>query len=85
MPMHTRPSGESRGLVRRFRRRSSVRLLKPRRRRALARRLREVAARTPDRDPLLRRHDYLLHERVATVRAELLEIAALLEHSQVTS
>jgi hypothetical protein len=40
--------------------------------------LRTVARATPSRDPLRRRFDVLLYDRVAEVRADLLEIAQLL-------
>jgi hypothetical protein len=52
-----------------------------RNRRILARWLRLTASHATDRDPIRRRHDVLLHYRAAAVRTELLEIAALLEHT----
>jgi hypothetical protein len=42
--------------------------------------LRRLATRRPPRHAACRRFEALLHERVALVRGDLLEIAALLEH-----
>jgi hypothetical protein len=50
-----------------------------RKRRALVAWLRRVAAHTIDRDPIRRRFEVLLPDRVAGVRADLLELADLLE------
>ncbi len=50
-----------------------------RRRRKLVRGLRSVAARTPAPDPVHRRRELLLLDRVAEIRADLLHLAALLE------
>ena len=58
-----------------------VRLVSARNRRILARWLRRTAGRAPSRDPIRRRHDLLLYDRVTVVRADLLEIAVMLEHS----
>jgi hypothetical protein len=73
------------GILQRLRGRRAARKHAPvvsaRARRMLARRLRLTASRATDRDPIRRRHDVLLHYRAAAVRTELLEIAALLEHS----
>lgn len=60
--------------------RGSARLFNDRTRRRLVRSLRRLATRTPPRHAACRRFEVLLHERVALVRADLLEIAALLEH-----
>ena len=54
------------------------RALTSRRRRALVAALCRAASATPSRDPLRRRFDLLLHDRVREVRADLLEIAVLL-------
>jgi len=51
-----------------------------RRRRRLIRRLRRLAAATPARDPLRRRADPWLHERLAAVRVDLIALADTLEH-----
>jgi hypothetical protein len=53
-----------------------------RRRRALVRWLRRTADHTFDPDPVRRRTEVLLHERVVPVRGELLELAATLESTQ---
>lgn len=59
--------------------RRGARLFSDRTRRRLVRALRGLATRKPPRDPARHRFEVLLHERVALVRGELLEIAALLE------
>jgi len=59
--------------------RGSARLFSDRTRRRLVRSLRRLATRKPPRDAAGRRFEVLLHERVALVRGDLLEIAALLE------
>jgi hypothetical protein len=59
--------------------RKHARLMSTRNRRAMARRLRDIAKAASDRDPIRRRNDVLLHYRAAAVRTELLEIAALIE------
>ena len=55
------------------------RALSARRRRALVAALSRVASATPSPDPLRRRFEVLLHDRVREVRGDLLEIALLLE------
>ncbi len=62
--------------------RRSASLFNNRTRRQLVRSLRELARRTAVGDAPRRRFDVLLQERVAPVRGELLEIAALLEHDR---
>jgi hypothetical protein len=59
-----------------------TRLTNARNRRALARWLRRTANRTPQTHPLARRREALLDYRAAAVRTELLEIAALIEHTR---
>jgi hypothetical protein len=73
--------GEGVGLVggRRWRGRKRARLLSARERRILVRWLRRTANRAPDRDPLRRRRELLLCDRVAVARTDLLEIAVMLE------
>ena len=61
------------------RRARRARLISPRNRRAIARWLRRTAAHTQPAHPLARRRETLLHYRVAAVRTDLLEIAAMLE------
>lgn len=61
--------------------RRRARLLTPRNRRAIARWLRRTAAHTQAPHPLVRRRETLLHYRVAAVRTDLLEIAALLDRA----
>lgn len=57
-------------------------MIKERRhRRMLARWLRRTAGHSPARDPIRRRHELLLADRVAAVRADLIEIAAMLERA----
>jgi hypothetical protein len=79
-------SGEQVGLVgvrrRRGRGRKRARLLSARERRILVRWLRRTANRAPDRDPLRRRREVLLCDRVAVTRTDLLEIAAMLERAR---
>jgi hypothetical protein len=58
-----------------------ARLLSARERRILVRWLRRTANRPPDRDPLRRRREVLLCDRVAVARTDLLEIAAVLEQA----
>ena len=53
--------------------------LSSRRRRALIAELSRVASAMPSPDPLRRRFEMLLHDRVREVRGDLLEIALLLE------
>jgi hypothetical protein len=60
------------------------RLLSARKRRMLARWLRRTANRAVDPHPVSRRRELLLCDRVAAVRGELLEIAALLEQRTQT-
>lgn len=70
---HTRARGGSpRG-------RNQARPVRPRDRHRLARRLRRTARQRPSRDPIRRRYELLLTDRVIAVRAELLEIAAALD------
>jgi hypothetical protein len=59
-----------------------ARLTNTRNRRVLARWLQRTANRTPRRHPLARRREALLDYRAAAVRTELLEIAALIEHTR---
>jgi hypothetical protein len=61
--------------------RKRARLTGSRHRRAIARWLRRTARHSPKPHPLARRRETLLHYRVALVRAELLEVAAILEHT----
>jgi hypothetical protein len=73
------------GIVQRYRARIAARrrarLISRRNRRAIARWLRRTAAHTQPLHPLARRRETLLHHRVAAVRADLLEIAAMLERA----
>jgi hypothetical protein len=75
------------GIIERWRERTAARhvarLLSPRSRRALARRLRQTAdvARAHKPGAFRRHREPLLQLRVAAVRADLLAIAALLEHT----
>jgi hypothetical protein len=75
------------GIIERWRQRAAahrqVRLISARNRRALARRLRHTADVTPGHEPgaFGHRRKPLLPLRVAAVRADLLEIAVLLEHT----
>jgi hypothetical protein len=59
-----------------------ARLTNARNRRFLARWLRRTANRTPQMHPLARRREALLDYRAAAVRTDLLEIAALIEHTR---
>lgn len=52
------------------------------RRRVIVRWLRRTANRTEESEPIARRRQPLLHYRAATVRTELLEIAAVLDGAQ---
>jgi hypothetical protein len=61
--------------------RKRARLISPRHRRVIARWLRRTARHGHQHHPLARRRETLLHDRVAVVRDELLEIAAILEHA----
>jgi hypothetical protein len=61
--------------------RQRARLLSARNRRTLARWLRRTANRTQHPRPRTRTPEPLLHYRVAAVRSDLLEIAAILEHA----
>lgn len=61
--------------------RKRMRLVGVRNRRILAAQLRLTARHASDRDAIRRRHDVLLHYRAAAVRTDLLEIAALLQHT----
>lgn len=55
--------------------------MSPRTRRRLVASLRNLASREAPRGGTRRRFEVLLHDRVALVRADLLEIAALLEQA----
>jgi hypothetical protein len=66
----------ARGIRERWRERTAAR-----KRSVLARWLRRTANRRPERDPIARLRQPLLHERAAAVRSELLEIAAMLERA----
>jgi hypothetical protein len=59
--------------------RKSARLISPRNRRRIARWLRRTATHAQEPHPLARHRETLLHYRVAAVRTDLLEIAAMLE------
>jgi hypothetical protein len=59
--------------------RRQARVVSARNRRVLAQWLRRTVHHPVDRDPTRRRREILLCDRVAAVRTELLEIAALLE------
>jgi len=61
--------------------RKQARLISARNRRVLARWARRTANRTNDPHPFARRRQALLNYRVAAVRTDLLEIAALLERA----
>jgi hypothetical protein len=61
--------------------RKRARLIGARNRRVITRWLRRTARQTKPTSPLARRRETLLHDRVALVRADLLEIAAFLEHA----
>jgi hypothetical protein len=66
----------------RHRQPAGSRLFGDRARRRLVKSLRKLANRRPARDGTCRRFEVLVHERVAPVRGDLLEIAALLEHER---
>jgi hypothetical protein len=72
-------------ILERWRERSAERkrrrLVSARSRRVLAHRLRRTGNRSHDPDPVRRHRETRLHYRAAAVRAELLEIAALIEHA----
>jgi hypothetical protein len=74
-----------RGTVGRYRARAAsrkrARLIGLRNRRLIARWLRRTAAHVHEPHPLARRREAVLHCRVAAVRTDLLEIAALLERA----
>jgi len=59
--------------------RNRARLISPRNRRTIAQWLRYAARHDHEPHPFARRRETLLHCRVAAVRADLLEIAAMLE------
>lgn len=61
--------------------RQQARLTSARHRRILAKWLRRTANRTTDPHPFARRREALLDYRAVAVRTELLEIAALIEHT----
>jgi hypothetical protein len=61
--------------------RQQTRLVSPGGRRALARQLRSTAKQAVDQDPIRRHRDALLQYRAASVRTDLLEIAAMLERA----
>ena len=61
--------------------RTRARRVSARHRRMLARWLRRTASHTPEPDPVRRRRELLLCDRVAAVRAELHEVALMLEHA----
>ena len=73
------------GALERYRQRAAARkrarLISSRHRRVVARWLRRTARHSQQPHPLTRRRETLLHYRVAVVRSELLEIAAILEHT----
>jgi hypothetical protein len=58
-----------------------TRLTPARARRRLARRLRRLAGTSPEPDPVRRRHVFVLVDRVADVRDDLLEVADLIEQA----
>lgn len=70
------------GIVEHWRARKHARLVSSRRRRTLASRLRRTANRVQDPDPIRRRRELLLCDRVAAVRTDLLEIAVMLAHTR---
>lgn len=78
-PGHSPPTSRDWRAVRAARRRS--RLVSARRRRALAQAMRAVAKAAADHTPP-NRWEVLLRSRAAPLRAELLEVAAMLERAQ---
>jgi hypothetical protein len=62
--------------------RQRARLVSARHRRVISRWLRRTARHSRQPHPLARRRETLLHYRVALVRSELLEIAAIVEHAR---
>jgi hypothetical protein len=62
--------------------RKRARLVSARNRRVLAQRLRRTAKTAHDPDPIRLHREALLHYRAAAVRTDLLEIAAMREHSR---
>jgi hypothetical protein len=80
------PAEQDRSILERWQARRAehkqARLTSARNRRILAKWLRRTANRTPHPRPLTRTPEPLLHYRVSAVRADLLEIAANLEHTQ---
>jgi hypothetical protein len=86
-PLATGTTGSRGGIIERWRERAAThrraRLVSGRNRRALARRLRQTADVTsaPKPGTFRRRREPLLQLRVAAVRADLLALAALLEHT----
>ncbi len=61
--------------------RKRARLVSPRNRRIIVRWLRRTARHDHEPHPFARRRETLLHYRVAAVRKDLLEIAAMIEHA----
>jgi hypothetical protein len=80
------PTPGDRGVPKRYRKRSAgrkrARLISTRNRRVITRWLRRTARQIEPTSRLARRRETLLHDRVALVRADLLEIAAILEHAR---
>jgi hypothetical protein len=58
-----------------------TRLAPARARRRIARRVRRLAGASPERDPVRRRYVFVLVDRVADVRDDLLEVADLIEQA----
>ncbi len=58
-----------------------TRLAPARARRRIAQRVRRLAGASPERDPVRRRHVFLLVDRVADVHDDLLEVADLIEQA----
>lgn len=86
MPFPAPTAATSHGVLESYRERNAARkrarLISARKRRLIARWLRHTARHTQPTSPLARRRESLLHHRVAVVRADLLEIAAVLEHAR---
>jgi hypothetical protein len=87
-PAHARTDttvDDDHGILQRYRARIAARrrarLISPRNRRAIARWIRRTAAHRQPSHPLARRRETLLHYRVAAVRTDLLEIAAMLDRA----